>query len=265
MPASNLAIGSTFNMTTNYPEKCLKYLNNTGVSMSTSKLPAFFFILLLFIYPLQSQDINVGFVGGYHLSGMKIDLEDVVGEEDVSSVSKMGAGLIVDIPIREIFSIRINPVYLNSGFTYHLDAGDMEVDFDLWSLAIHLKKEFGNKVRPYVLTGPVFEYITNAQGESVINELGGLKLTTDLSTISNEWNTGIDLGGGISLPIKWGSILIEGIYTFGISNMNKGGTIKFKNQGVVFDEGIVDKKDIFKRNGFRLLIGFSLPLHSLKF
>jgi hypothetical protein len=229
--------------------------------MPTSKISVIFFLLFLFIISLHAQDISVGFVGGYHLSGMEIELESETGKEDVSNVSKMGAGLIIDIPFGEIFSVRINPIYLSSGFTYYLEAGDMDVDYDLWAMPIHLKKEFGDKVKPYIFTGPIIEYVTNAPSETVVDELGGLKLNADMSPITKDWHTGIDIGGGISIPIKCCALLIEGVYAHGILNMNKGGTIIFKNQGVTIEEGVINRNDIFKRHGFRLLIGFSLPLN----
>jgi hypothetical protein len=71
----------------------------------------------------------------------------------------------------------------------------------------------------------------------------------------------IGLGAGVRFPLGKGSAFLEGRYTFGLSNINKGGTLEFESGSIAIAEE-VEAHDELSTKGFQIMVGFTFPINA---
>ena len=120
-----------------------------------------------------------------------------------------------------------------------------------------LKAEIGEKIRPYILGGGYLSFVLDASLET---ELAGLSLVGDLTEILNRTEFGLLIGAGISIPVWYGSLLIEGRYTLGLTNLNSGGDLNLKRGNLVVAGIQTDPEDEIKTKGIQIMLGYQLPI-----
>lgn len=118
-----------------------------------------------------------------------------------------------------------------------LDAG--EVDFSLEYVEIpvllHMPLSMGSSFAPYVLAGPAFAFEVGCESTTTLGtrDCEGLK-STDI---------GLAAGGGLAFAMGPGALLVEGRYTWGMTNL-------------IEDEG----SGSLKNRSAYLMAGYSIPL-----
>jgi len=217
------------------------------------------FMLFAFclVLPVSAQNCYVGVLGGLNFAAM-----DVVGDgedQKVSSHRVFGAGGVFGIDLNTNFSLQLYPMYLQKGGIMEMGDSDPDIKFNMafLEMPLFLKAALGKNIRPYVLAGPTFGFLLTSECEAEINALA---LEADLKDITKKLDVGIGLGGGVEFPLWKGSIFLEGRYTFGLNNLNKGGLITFKADDVIITTHEVNEQDEFKNKGFQIMAGFTLPL-----
>lgn len=217
------------------------------------------FMLFAFclVLPVSAQNCYVGVLGGLNFADM-----DVVGDgedQEVSSHRVFGAGGVFGIDLNSNFSLQLYPMYLQKGGIMEIDDSDPDIKFNMafLEMPLFLKAALGKNIRPYVLAGPTFGFLLTSECEAEINDLA---IEADLKDITKKLDVGIGLGGGVGFPLWKGSIFLEGRYTFGLNNLNKGGLIAFKADDVIITTHEVNEQDEFKNKGFQIMAGFTLPL-----
>ena len=71
---------------------------------------------------------------------------------------------------------------------------------------------------------------------------------------------GFLIGAGMSIPVWYGSLLIEGRYTLGLTNLNKGGEMNLKSGNLVVAGIQTDPEDEIKTKGVQIILGYQLPI-----
>jgi hypothetical protein len=79
--------------------------------------------------------------------------------------------------------------------------------------------------------------------------------------ISKKVEFSFNIGAGFDIPVSFGTFFIEGIYAFGLNNLNKGGEIEFEVDDVLVDSEEIGEDDEYKNNGFQIMAGFTIPLN----
>jgi len=209
------------------------------------------------INPVIGQEFYFGVTGGMNLADMKI-IGD--GEEQtVNPRNLYGIGGILGLQFNKSLSVQLRPLYLKKGGTLDQEQPSLEVDFTMSYLEfdISLKVATGNQFRPYVLAGPSIGFLMTSEAEF---EDYGYTLKADLMDISKKIEYGFGIGAGIDYSLRKGFLFLEGRYTFGMNNLNKGGTVEFILDGTVVDTEELDKEDEYKNRGFQIMAGYAFSL-----
>jgi len=110
---------------------------------------------------------------------------------------------------------------------------------------LHLPLTYGASFAPYVMGGPAFGFDIGCE-----ESLGGTE--TDCDDVTDGFlserksiDIGLSAGGGLAFAMGPGAVLVEGRYTWGLTNIN--------------DSAVPDPIDV-KNRSILLLAGYSIPL-----
>lgn len=210
------------------------------------------------IHPLQAQHY-AGAAGGIHFADLKVAIEDedIVG---VSTRNAAGIGAVLGLEMNRNFYLHLEALYLQKGGMLIQETPYPEVQIKLAFLEVPVffKYVFGdeNNVRPYLMGGPVFGYLLSSEVEFVS---GGMVFTGDTKAITNQVDFGIGFGAGVSVPVDGITLFLEGRYTSGFANLNRGGTFEVR-AGQATGKLHLDDNDEISTRGFQILLGVSMPI-----
>jgi opacity protein-like surface antigen len=119
-----------------------------------------------------------------------------------------------------------------------------------------LKVQFGDQIRPYIMGGPTVGFLLSSKLES---EIGGLLFKGDVKHITRKVDFGVGLGAGVSIPLGSSNIFLDGRYTLGLTDLNKGGTFTAK-AGDIITKGEVDEAVEISTKGFQIMLGVAFPV-----
>jgi hypothetical protein len=214
-------------------------------------------LLVLFLSMPASAQHRIGVIGGLNIANVDAEFDDAT--MDVSNKTVFGLGGVVDFRLSENFSLYAQPMYQQKGgVATQLDTNlDFPFKFAFLELPVFLKAEFGNTVRPYLMAGPTIGYLLSADTEV---EYSGLTFKGDLKEVTEKIDFGLGFGAGLRYPLSTVSIVVEGRYTLGLVNMQKGGTIDL-SAGPIVEEIDWDKDaDAYKNRGIQIMAGVAFAL-----
>lgn len=214
-------------------------------------------LLALFFSMSASAQPRLGVVGGLNIADVNADFDDE--EMDVSDKTVFGFGGVVDLRLSENFSLYLQPMYLQKGtrVTDKVDNIEFPFTYAFLELPVFLKAEFGSAVRPYIMAGPTVGYLLSAEVEG---EYSGLTFKGDLKEVTEDLDFGLGFGAGLRYPLSTISIFVEGRYTLGLVNMQKGGTFTM-SAGPITEEITWDKdEDAYKNRGIQIMAGVAFAL-----
>ena len=218
-------------------------------------------VLMVMTVPAHGQKYYVGIIGG--LNNADFTLEDYGVDRDVSPRSLFGIGGVFGLSFSKYFSIQLEPMYLQKGGLISDNTPQLFLKSSYLELPVFLKVipvDVNNKLQTYLLAGPSVGLLLSSE---ITGESGGLVFKGDVKDIQRKIDLGLALGGGISLTIGKCSLFVEARYTFGLNDINKGGTVEFRSGSIVEVEEIRAEDRMFNK-GFQLLVGFTLPIGSRK-
>ncbi|KAA3656763.1 MAG: PorT family protein, partial [Calditrichaeota bacterium] len=208
----------------------------------------------------SAQQFHVGVFGGLHKSNMTIT-DDFGKDQETESMNYGGVGAVLGYTLNSQFTVEIQPMYMQKGALLKgstTDPGDIDLEFKshFIDVPVLLKMHFGEEARPYLLAGPRLGYkLSSTAGGNVM----GIEFEADTDPVMNSIDLGLTLGAGISVPIRKLHGFIEGRYSWGFIDLNKGGTVEFKGGGLTqVDE--VSKDAELKNKGLEILFGLTMPL-----
>jgi hypothetical protein len=213
-------------------------------------------LLALFFSMSASAQHRIGIIGGLNVANLDADFDEAV---EVSSSTVFGVGGVLDLRLSENFSLHLQPMYLQKGarVTDTVDKIEFPFKYAFLELPVFLKAEFGSAVRPYIMAGPTVGYLLSAELEG---EYSGLTFKGDMKEVTESIDFGLGFGAGVSYPISTVSIFVEGRYTLGLSNMQKGGTFEI-SAGPIVEEITWDKDvDAYKNRGIQIMAGVTFAL-----
>ncbi len=211
-------------------------------------------ILILTLGCINKVDaqFSAGLLGGMNYSDLKLD-----GETDNSFL--WGAGFVLQYQLSENFSLVAEPMYVRKGAGIQPDNNTPRLDASLSFIEtpVMLKYEFGESQKLYLLAGPVFGYLLTSKLEAKVNTF---TLKADTKHITEKLEIGLTTGGGFSVPVSFGTIFLEGRYTYGFTNLAKTGTFT-ASAGPVSTQGALDENESkYQTIGIQVLIGAAIPL-----
>ena len=221
--------------------------------MKRASLMIVLLLMVALILPVSAQ-VRVGIIGGINFSDM-----EGTGEREVSGKTVFGVGGMLDLGLWKDFSLCLEPMYIQKyAIAEEIDIENPAIDVKLAFLEcpVFLKYSFGNTIRPYFIAGPAIGYLLSSEME--IN-LGGITFEANTKEITEKLDIGLGFGGGISISTGPCSVFLEGRYTLGLNNLNKGGVV-IASAGPLHIEGDIPESDKMKNRGVQLMAGISLSL-----
>ncbi len=215
--------------------------------------------LVALAMPVHAQSFYTGIAGGLNFADLKISFADPTRtNHGTKSRSLFGVGGFFGISLNEYLSVQLEPMYVAKGGRYtEPTIPEMKVRSSQLDLALVAKLGVGKEVRPFVVVGPFMSFLLDATTKI---EFVGREWEGDMTQVLKRKEFGFVFGGGVSFAILEGSAFIEGRYTLGLTNINKGGGFDLKNGNIVLDRITTDPKDEIKTRGILVMIGYQLPL-----
>lgn len=202
---------------------------------------------------------SIGIMGGPNFADLEINFVDnTITDYDVQSRTLFGVGGFFGIYLNEYLSIQLELMYVEKGGVFTQPSiPDMRIKSNQIELPLILKAGIGENIRPYIIGGVFLSFVLDATVET---ELAGLSLEGDLTEILKKTEFGAVFGTGISIPVWKGSAFIEGRYSLGLTNLNKGGNINLTNGNLLVAGPQTDPQDEIKTIGIQIMLGYQLPL-----
>lgn len=214
-------------------------------------------VLMLLLVSFANAQNRIGIIGGLNVATIDADFD--AAETDIASRTLFGVGGVLDIQLGENVFLHLEPMYLQKG-ALATDLDD-DIEFPITSsfleLPLFVKVEFGNSIKPYVMAGPSIGYLLSSDIEG---KFSGFIFTGDLKDVTESIDFGIEFGAGFSYPVGSASLFLEGRYSMGLSNLQKGGSFDL-SVGPVSETITWDKdQDAYETRGFQVMAGVTFPL-----
>lgn len=206
-------------------------------------------VLAAMITPaLHAQNPIIGFKLGPSFSTMTSD-----PDEGQKSITKFTGGGFVRFDMGGI-ALQPELMYVTKGARFEETEGgqtaELELRLDYIEIPVLLVLPFaaGGSVSPHVYAGPAFAFEV---GCTVALTAGSVNASVDCDGDDEDWagnrrkfDVGAMVGGGLSIPMGPGSLLLEGRYNFGLLNFNDDSN---------------DDTTVRHRSG-AVLAGYSIPI-----
>lgn len=216
-------------------------------------------LVVSLVQPSRAQ-IRLGGVGGLNFA----DLE-TSGEPEVSTRTVFGIGAVLEIGLSRNFILHMEPMYIQKGG--RVEAGEDvtsdpggRIKSSFAEIPIFLKVTHGSRIRPYAMVGPSIGYLLSSHIEL---DAFGLAFEGDMKEVTNRIDFGLGFGGGIAIPMGIFSVFLEGRYTVGLTNLQKGGTMEVSAGPLAVPIDFDKDEAEYKNRGFRIMIGILYPLKEI--
>ncbi|MBN2425750.1 MAG: PorT family protein [Calditrichaceae bacterium] len=204
----------------------------------------FFFSLLTLI---NAQTTQIGIMGGANIANL-----DEEGSS-FDSRSGFGAGFIIDVPLGENYSICFEPMYLQKGASQEENGLKLEMNYTYGELPVLFKYQYGENlfglIRPYLKGG----FIIGINIDSKMKfSYQNASEEIDIAYMTETFDYGLTVGGGISFALGENSIFIDARYNYGLADIFKGG-------GIALGSWLPIENTKITTNGIQVMLGVTLP------
>ncbi len=216
-------------------------------------LMATVFLLIATAAPASGQ-IRLGLVSGASLGDYHSD-----DNAEHSLRTGFAIGGVVDFDLTEMLGLRLEPMYIQKGGTGE-DTSIQEkatLESSMIEIPVFVTLEWGEETRPYLLAGPTVAVMLASDIEG---EISGIPVQADMMDVTERFELGFGVGGGLSHSFERVDLFIEGRYVWGISNMMKGGDVTLTSGSLSTVVDFDKDEDWYKYRGMQILVGFTLPV-----
>lgn len=227
-------------------------------------------VLICMAMPVYSQStgnpggrISLGVIGGLHLANMHFPNNDESGAQEITAQTRLGAGAIVDIKLTENLFARIEPMVLQKGCTVVEGPDPNEqpggkIKSSYLEIPLLLRYSFGERIKPYFIAGPTIGFNLSIKTEF---EIEGFEFEGDLKEVTRSMDLGLTFGGGIELPVSFGTLFLEGRYVLGLLNQSEPGTATIEAEGFEIELETDGESDKYFHRGLIVMAGVTFPLN----
>ena len=198
-----------------------------------------------------------GIFGGLNFANMDVITGGI--EQRMEFRQEHGIGGILGLHLNPNISLQIEPSYLKKGGLLKINEinSNVNIRFSTLEIPLLLKIGFGNRIQPYLITGPTLGYNITAQSEM---DYDMLNINVDMMNVIKRFDFGIDWGGGVSIPLGTASFFLEVRYNFGITNLVKEGVMEFGLGDTELIQIPFENNDKFKNKGLKIMTGIIIPI-----
>ena len=214
-----------------------------------------FLLPLLLITSGVFAQSKIGIIGGLNFSDLKTATE-------TKTRTLMGVGGIFEYSFNDNLSIQTEPMFVMKGGKKIGEGEDPDITAKLSfvELPIFLKYTFGKTIKPYVMTGPTVGILLSSDIET---DIAGILFKGSIKDNTRNFDLGLGFGAGVEIPFSVVSVFVEGRYTLGLYNLQKGGEFKVTGGGLTLTGNLDEGDNKFKTRGIQVLIGAKFLLTDL--
>jgi hypothetical protein len=175
------------------------------------------FLILGLVSLTSLVTAQIGVKGGATFSSIA-DAPEEVEEENI----RVGfhAGLMVDIPVADFFSIRPEFMYTRKGAKYETFDTEIKSRLDYIDIPVlAVLKPLGGPFQAYI--GPQFSYLTAVKYEFYNNTFNEEGVIEDDRDDFETWDLGLSIGAGL----QFDKVLFDIRYTRGLRNLEKANSL----------------------------------------
>jgi hypothetical protein len=202
----------------------------------------FLLSLLVVAGPAYSQDLSFGLRGGANLANA--DVEGSLFSEDVGSLSAYHFGLLGHVGISRYFAVQTELWYSRKGF----DEGDGDVALKLtyFEIPVLAVLKYPGRVTPHAYVGVVLGLESGCKVSTIDQEEVDCEDAREGAPRTKGADSGVILGGGVTLEAGPGAVLFDLIYNLGLTDLSETS----------------DAIDSIKSRTWYLSAGYMLPIGS---
>ncbi|NNE28247.1 MAG: PorT family protein [Saprospiraceae bacterium] len=198
---------------------------------------------------------NIGFTGFGSLSHIDTPF-DLSNVKALKSIPGIGASVFIEKELGDNFALETGAQYVQKGFRIRqrmdteifgnpIPIGyTVDTRLNYLQVPLLLTAKFGGpRLAGFVKAGPRIAYGTHGRIIGKANLLLGLNVLNEeipFETIGlKRWDTGLQFGAGFEVPLDAGSLLIQGAYDLGLTELISMGILEapFKNRSIMVGIG----------------------------
>jgi hypothetical protein len=215
------------------------------------------FLLVFLTLPTMGQP-QLGIVAGVNLANASIDPSEGA---NLSNRTGFAVGAVAVFPLSPMLAIQLEPTYMQKGAGYDVQTeiydeennqfieGKVEgtLKADYIDIPVLVKLSFGESTtKPYIMAGPYLGFLLSAKNIfDKFTPTGGSAITIDeeqdIKDETKSTDFGLNFGAGVSFPMGNNTLMLEAMYSLGLSNINDDSEdpdTKIKNKGIQIKAGI---------------------------
>jgi hypothetical protein len=212
---------------------------------------------LSMVLPVSAQ-LSVGVIGGLNFADFELSGNDKMNEMEVSNMTAFGVGGVLDLGFSKSLCLHVEPMYIQKGGEVEEYNDDPEYSWTMSyvEVPIFLKYGLAMPIRPYIMAGPTIGYLLTSELEG---EKEGVAYTADMEKVTEKFDYGLGFGGGVSIPVSFCNIFVEGRYSLSLQDALKKGTF-VATEGSEEKPSEVAEGDEGKTKGWQVMVGVTFPL-----
>ena len=146
------------------------------------------------------------------------DFESDVFNEDVGTLTAYHFGLLLSVDISRFFGMQTEVWYSRKGFAK--GNGDVSLKVNYIEMPLLAVIKIPTRFSPHLYVGPVIALESGCK-VATLNE-GEIDCDdTDEGPRPKGSDSGIIFGGGVTVPFWFGSLLLDGFYNLGFTNISE--------------------------------------------
>ncbi len=182
-----------------------------------------------------AQGVAVGTRAGLNLA--TADVEGSLFDQDVGSRIGFHAGLLGSVDITSNLAVQTEFLFTRKGFGS--GDGDVELQVDYFEIPVLAVLKIPGRLSPHLNLGVFLGLETSCTASTVtVEDANCSDIATGPSTQGAD--SGVVLGGGVSLDIGFGSLLIDILYNYGLTDFSEatGGVDSIKTRSLYLSAGL---------------------------
>lgn len=201
--------------------------------------------------------LQLGLLGGLNYTGVNQKNMEISEEQNTL---KYLFGAAADFPLHRHLSVQLEVMYIEKGailVPLNPDDNDVYIHFTYLELPVFLRYNFGKTFNPYLIAG---SFIGINLDSELQTDIMGVTFTANSEENTNNYDYGINLGGGLSYHFERFSFFIESRYSVGLNNICRPGEYVLRAAQYTIYQTF--EKDVeIRTKGLQVVAGISLPVH----
>lgn len=164
----------------------------------------------------HAQEFHIGARGGVNLATS--DFGSDIFNEDVGTLTAYHFGVLASVGISKFFSMQTEVLYSQKGFAEGSSGVSLKVNYVEMPLLLVIK--LPTRLSPHLYLGPVLALESGCKATTP-NEGEVNCEDTEEGPRPRGADSGVMFGGGVTLPLGFGSLLLDAFFNMGLTNLSE--------------------------------------------